>query len=47
MLTSTGFCLVGVSKLHGKPLPFPGPIFTRLLKAWNDEVGLDIHGQFR
>ena len=43
MLTSTGYCLAGVSKLQGSPLRFPGPILTRLLHAWNEEVGLDIH----
>ncbi len=45
MLTSTGYCLAGVSKLQGSPLRFPGPILARLLQAWNEEVGLDIHAQ--
>jgi hypothetical protein len=27
-------------------LTWPGPVFQRLLAAWNGEVGLDIAGQF-
>jgi branched-chain amino acid aminotransferase len=45
MLANTSYCLVGVSRLQGKALPFPGEVLGRLLGAWNAEVGLDIHGQ--
>ena len=45
MLAGTSFCLVGVSRFQGKPLPWPGNLFRRLLGAWSEEVGIDIHGQ--
>jgi branched-chain amino acid aminotransferase len=45
MLTSTPWCLVGVSRCNGKPLPWPGSILGRLMQAWNQEVGIDIHAQ--
>ena len=45
MLANTSYCLVGVSRLHGVSLPFPGPVFSRLLAKWNEEAGLDIHEQ--
>jgi branched-chain amino acid aminotransferase len=45
MLASTPYCLMGVRRCNGKTLPWPGPVFRRLLQAWNEEVGLDIHGQ--
>ncbi len=46
MLTSTPYCLAGVSRLNGLPLPWPGPIFQRLLQTWSDDIGLDIQAQF-
>jgi branched-subunit amino acid aminotransferase/4-amino-4-deoxychorismate lyase len=46
MLTGTAFCLAGVRWLEGVPLPWPGPVTSRLLRAWSDDVGLDIAGQF-
>jgi len=45
MLSCTTYCLAGVSRLQGKPLRFPGPIFGRILQAWNRHVGVDIHRQ--
>jgi branched-subunit amino acid aminotransferase/4-amino-4-deoxychorismate lyase len=45
MLANSTWCLAGVSRLQGVPLPFPGKVMRRLLEAWNQEVGLDIHGQ--
>jgi branched-chain amino acid aminotransferase len=45
MLTSTPYCIAGVSSLDGYTLPWPGPIFTRLLSAWSDRVGLSIDRQ--
>jgi branched-chain amino acid aminotransferase len=45
LLTSTPFCLAGVSRFQGKPLAWPGKMLGRLLRAWDDEVGLDIHQQ--
>jgi branched-subunit amino acid aminotransferase/4-amino-4-deoxychorismate lyase len=45
MLCSTGFCLVGVSRLNHTPLPWPGPIFVRLLAEWGRRVGVAIDRQ--
>jgi branched-subunit amino acid aminotransferase/4-amino-4-deoxychorismate lyase len=45
MLTSTPYCLAGVSRLNGMSLPFPGPVMRQLLAAWSADIGLDIHGQ--
>src|SRR5581483_11644341 len=45
LLTSTPYCLAPVSRIQGHQLPCPGPTFRRLRDAWNDAVGLDIHGQ--
>src|SRR5262245_8138825 len=52
LLTGTGFCIAGVrllfshagSEIH--PFDWPGPVFRKLLAAWNDLVGLDIEKQF-
>jgi branched-subunit amino acid aminotransferase/4-amino-4-deoxychorismate lyase len=45
ILCSTPYCLAGVSRLNGQPLPWPGAIFERLLAAWSERVGVDIRGQ--
>jgi branched-subunit amino acid aminotransferase/4-amino-4-deoxychorismate lyase len=45
LLTSTPYCLAGVSRINGVSLAFPGPVLGRLVAAWNEEIGLDIHGQ--
>jgi hypothetical protein len=45
-LCGTAFCLAGVGEINGHPLPWPGPILTRLLSAWSAMVGLDISRQF-
>lgn len=44
-LTCTSFCIAGVSRFNGTPLPWPGPIFERLLANWSASVGVDIAGQ--
>jgi branched-subunit amino acid aminotransferase/4-amino-4-deoxychorismate lyase len=43
-LTSTSPCMVPVVQFNGKPIGSgrPGPMFGRLMSAWNDLVGLDI-----
>jgi branched-subunit amino acid aminotransferase/4-amino-4-deoxychorismate lyase len=46
MLCSTGFCLVGVSRINGAPIPWPGPVFRRLLAEWGHRVGVEIDRQF-
>ncbi len=45
MLSCTSFCLAGVSRIQGTPVAFPGPVFERLLRAWSDQVGVDIRTQ--
>jgi branched-subunit amino acid aminotransferase/4-amino-4-deoxychorismate lyase len=45
MLTSTPYCLAGVSRISDDPTPWPGQIFERLLAAWSERVKLDIRQQ--
>jgi branched-chain amino acid aminotransferase len=45
MLTNTGYCLCGVSRFEDKPVPWPGPVFQRLLSAWSAQAGIDLAGQ--
>jgi branched-chain amino acid aminotransferase len=45
ILTCTSYCLMGITQVNCTGISWPGPIFRRLLQAWNEEVGLDIHGQ--
>jgi branched-subunit amino acid aminotransferase/4-amino-4-deoxychorismate lyase len=45
LLCSTGFCLAGVSRFNRALLPWPGPIYQRLLTEWGRRVGVDIAGQ--
>ncbi len=49
MLTSTSMCLLPVVECDGHPIGHhePGPMYGRLLAAWNDLVGLDIAAQAR
>jgi branched-subunit amino acid aminotransferase/4-amino-4-deoxychorismate lyase len=46
LLTSTPYGIVGVRQLNDVVFRWPGPIFRRLLAAWNAQVGLDIEEQF-
>jgi len=46
MLSSTPFCLAGVSHINGVSLPWPGPIFERLLAAWDRHAGQNVRAQF-
>lgn len=45
MLSSTPYCLAGVSRINRVAIPWPGPIFKRLLQAWSEQIGLDIEKQ--
>jgi branched-subunit amino acid aminotransferase/4-amino-4-deoxychorismate lyase len=45
LLTGTSFCVAGVSRINGQPIPWPGKVFEKLLEAWNQRVGLDIRAQ--
>jgi branched-chain amino acid aminotransferase len=44
-LTSTTFCLAGVSRLNNQALPWPGPVQERLLDCWCQTVGMNIRQQ--
>jgi branched-chain amino acid aminotransferase len=44
-LTSTTFCIAGVSRLNDRPLPWPGSVQTQLLNCWSQEVGCNIPQQ--
>lgn len=46
-LTSTGYCLLCVTHLNGRPVADgrPGPFAARLLRDWSAEVGVDIVAQ--
>lgn len=48
-LTSTPNCLLPVTRFSGKPIGSgkPGPVFKKLLAAWNEMVGFDIAVQAR
>ena len=48
-LTSTSPCLIPCTKLDGLPIGTgqPGPIFHRLITAWDRHVGIDIREQAR
>ena len=45
LLTSTPYGVAGVSCLNGHAVPWPGPVLSRLQRAWNDLAGLDIARQ--
>ena len=49
MLTSTSVCMLPIVECDGQPIGDgrPGHVYRRLLKAWNDMVGLDIAAQAR
>ena len=42
LLTSTSYCLAPVTGLARVEKPLEGPIFGRLLQAWNDLTGVNI-----
>ena len=46
MLTGTAFGLAGARTIDARELNWPGPVFTKLLAAWSDLVGIDIAKQF-
>ena len=47
--TSTPYCLLPVTRYNGQPIGNgkPGPIFAKIVAAWNELVGLDIIDQMR
>jgi branched-chain amino acid aminotransferase len=46
LITGTAFCLAGVRQINGRKIPWPGPIFQKLLKLWSQKVGTDIGHSF-
>ncbi len=49
LLTSTSICALPIVECNGRPVASgkPGPVFRRLLSAWNELVGIDIAEQAR
>jgi hypothetical protein len=47
MLSSTPFCLAGVSRINGVAVPWPGPVFEKLMAGWDRCAGLDVRRQIR
>ncbi len=47
LLTSTSPCIVPCNQWNGKPISVgkPGPIFKRLIGAWEEMVGMDVRKQ--
>ncbi len=47
MLTSTSTCILPVTRFNGQPVGtgLPGKVFSALLAAWSEMVGLDIAAQ--
>jgi branched-chain amino acid aminotransferase len=43
-LTTTSFSILPVSRINGRALPctIPGPVTSRLIRAWNQSVGIDV-----
>ncbi|VTU02158.1 branched-chain amino acid aminotransferase : Aminotransferase class IV OS=Pirellula staleyi (strain ATCC 27377 / DSM 6068 / ICPB 4128) GN=Psta_1544 PE=3 SV=1: Aminotran_4 [Gemmataceae bacterium] len=51
LLTGTGFCVAGVANViaeggRSHRLPWPGPVYRKLLAAWSDLAGVDVERQF-
>jgi hypothetical protein len=50
LLAGTGFCVAGVRRFasgkQARTFAWPGPVFTRLLSAWSDLVGVDVAKPF-
>jgi len=45
ILTCTTYCLAGVAQINDHAIPWPGAIFQKLLAAWSEDVGVEIHRQ--
>jgi branched-chain amino acid aminotransferase len=47
LLTSTSICALPVTRLNGRPIASgrPGAVFSRLLAAWGQMVGVDVAAQ--
>ena len=49
LLTSTPSCILPATRFDGRPVGTgrPGPVFTKLVEAWSEAVGVDIAAQAR
>jgi branched-subunit amino acid aminotransferase/4-amino-4-deoxychorismate lyase len=47
LLTGTSICVLPVTRFNQRPIGAgrPGEVFSRLLAAWSESVGLDIAAQ--
>jgi branched-chain amino acid aminotransferase len=45
MLSSTPYCLCGVSRFNSRSMTWPGKVFQRLLAGWSQLIDLDIRNQ--
>ena len=45
IITSTPWCLCGVSQFNGVAVPWPGAVYQKLLAAWSERIGLPIREQ--
>ena len=45
--TTSSYCMLPISVIDGRTIgdTCPGPVASRLLKAWSDSVGVDIVAQ--
>ncbi len=45
IVTSSTYCLAGVSQLDGHALQWPGPVYSKLLAAYSQHVGIGVKAQ--
>jgi branched-subunit amino acid aminotransferase/4-amino-4-deoxychorismate lyase len=45
VLTCTTWCAAGVSRLNGRAVPWPGPLYERVIDELSKLAGIDIRGQ--
>jgi branched-subunit amino acid aminotransferase/4-amino-4-deoxychorismate lyase len=45
LLCNTSYCLAGVSRINGGSIPWPGPTYEKLMRAWDKRLGLDVRQQ--
>lgn len=47
LLTGTMFGVAGVGSLDGRRLDWPGPVYQKMMKLWEDEVGFNLSQWFQ
>ncbi len=45
IVTSTPFCILPVAEVDGRALPSERPVYSQLLRAWNELAGFDLAAQ--